>query len=147
MAWFRNLQRLFGDRFNIHLALLDGRPVAGVATFSFKNALTYKYGGSDAHFHHLGGMPFLFWNVIRSGKSRGFNILDLGRSDKEQEGLIAFKDRLGAQREVLTYYRDSHVGAWPHASNGLPRLARRVAAHLPDPALAVAGRLLYRHFA
>jgi hypothetical protein len=147
IAWFRNLQRVFGDRFTIHLALLDDRPIAGVATFSFKNALTYKYGGSDARLHHLGGMPFLFWNVIRDAKSRGFDVIDLGRTDREQEGLVAFKDRLGAEREPLTYYRDSHVGAGALASNWLPRVGRRVATHLPSPALAVAGRVLYRHFA
>ena len=53
----------------------------------------------------LGGMPFLFWRLIQDARARGFAELDLGRSDVDQPGLIAFKDHLGATRSTLTYYR------------------------------------------
>src|SRR5262249_52991489 len=88
IAWFRNLVACLRDRVTIHVARKDGHPVASIVTLSFKNTLFYKYGGSDASLHRFGGMPFLFWHVIRDAQARGFAELDLGRSDIDQPGLI-----------------------------------------------------------
>ena len=92
LAWFRNLVACLGDQVAIHVASKDGRPIASILTLSFKKTMFYKYGGSDAAHHRLGGMPFLFWRVIQDARARGFEELDLGRSDLDQPGLIAFKD-------------------------------------------------------
>jgi len=147
VAWFRNLVASLPGRLLIHVASKDGLPVAAILTLSFKKRLVYKYGGSDARFHRLGGVPFLFWRMIQEAQAQGIEELDLGRSDLDQPGLAAFKDHLGATRSTLTYY------TWPprpirRAGSGvLHRAARRVAAYLPDPVLDLAGRLLYRHLA
>ena len=110
-----------------------------------RDTLVYKYGASDAHFHSLGGMPFLFWNAIREAKAAGIRRLDLGRSDSDNAGLMTFKDRLGAERSTLTYLRypapaDVRVGPSP-----LVHMAKRMIARLPNRVLTAAGRLLYRH--
>ena len=134
-----------GDRLTIHLASKDGVPVAGILTLSFKKTMVYKYGGSDAAYHPMGGMPFLFWRAIQGAQAQGLEELDLGRSDLDQPGLIAFKDHLGAARSELTYYtRPARRPAAGHAGP-LARLARRVVPLLPDAALDLTGRLLYRH--
>ncbi|MGE3841570.1 MAG: lipid II:glycine glycyltransferase FemX [Vicinamibacterales bacterium] len=147
LVWFRNLVACLGDRVAIHLALLCGRPVAAIMTVSLKTTMVYKYGGSDGSFHRLGVMPFLFWKVIRQAMGQGCERLDLGRSDLDQPGLIAFKEHLGATSSKLTYLR------WPESQRRASRAgwvaqaARRVVAYLPDDALDLAGRVLYRHFA
>jgi Acetyltransferase (GNAT) domain len=166
-AWFRNLVACLSDahstrfarsgqahstRFDrsgqgltIHVASKDGQPVASILTLSFKKTMVYKYGGSDAAHHALGGMPFLFWRAIEDAKAQGIEELDLGRSDLDQPGLIAFKDHLGAVRSTLTYY------TWPESRGGvvrdgvIARASRRVMTHLPDAALDLTGRLLYKH--
>jgi hypothetical protein len=143
-SWFRNLVACFGERLTIRIASKDRRPIAGMLTLAFRTSLVYKYGGSDATFHRFGGMPFLFWKLIQEAKMQGFHELDLGRSEIGQPGLIAFKDRLGASRTRLTYY------SYPPAVSGCAvngrtrRVARHVFRRLPDPALSLAGRLLYR---
>jgi hypothetical protein len=145
LAWFRNLVACLGDRLSIHVASRNGQPIASILTLSFKNTMSYKYGGSDASLHRLGGMPFLFWRVIQDARARGFVELDLGRSDVDQPGLIAFKEHLGGTRSTLTYYRhperqvDSARGGW------MSHVARGIVAHLPDSTLDLAGRLLYKH--
>ena len=145
MAWFRSLIACLHDNLAVHLASKDGRPVAGILTLSFKKTMVYKYGGSDATEHRLGGMPFLFWRAIQQAKAQGREELDLGRSDLDQPGLVAFKDHLGAACSTLTYYR------WPEKRSAIAhdgvilRAARRVIAHLPDAALDLTGRLLYKH--
>jgi hypothetical protein len=145
LAWFRNLAVGLGSSLAIHVASKEGLPIAGILTLSFKKTMVYKYGGSDASHHRLGGMPFLFWRVIQGAQAQGIEELDLGRSDLDQAGLAAFKDHLGAARSALTYY------SWPQkrrgtASDGpLARAAREIIRHLPDAALDLTGRVLYRH--
>jgi CelD/BcsL family acetyltransferase involved in cellulose biosynthesis len=145
LAWFRNLIASLGDHLRIHVASKDGQPIASIVTLSFKKTMFYKYGGSDAAHHRLGGMPFLFWRVIQEAHAGGFAELDLGRSDLTQPGLIAFKDHLGATRSTLTYYRCPARGRASAPSDWLSRIAREAFTHLPDSALDLAGRLLYKH--
>ena len=144
LAWFRNLLANLGDRVAIHVASKDAEPIASILTLSFKKTIYYKYGGSDAAHHRLGGMPFLFWRVIQDARTRGFEELDLGRSDLDQPGLIAFKDHLGATPidiDLLPLPRRHDT----HAANGwMSRAARGTFAHLPDAALDLAGRLIYK---
>jgi hypothetical protein len=145
LAWFRNLVACLGDRVAIHIAGKEGTPVGGILMLAFKKTLVYKYGGSDAAHHALGGMPFLFWRAIQAAKALGFEDLDLGRSDLDQPGLLAFKDHLGAKRSGLTYYCRPEKPAVAAHDGPLARAARRVITILPDAALDVTGRLLYRH--
>ena len=143
LAWFRNLLVNLGDSIAIHVASKNAEPVASIVTLSFKNTVYYKYGGSNAMHHRLGGMPFLFWRVMRDARSRGFEALDLGRSDLDQPGLIAFKEHLGAIPSSLTYYRyPGRRGARP--SGWMSRIARGSFAYLPDTALDLAGKLIYK---
>jgi CelD/BcsL family acetyltransferase involved in cellulose biosynthesis len=146
-TWFRNLAACLGNALAIHLASKDNRPVAALLTISFRKTMVYKYGGSDAAQHKLGGMPFLFWRAIQEAQSRGIEELDLGRSDLDQPGLIAFKDHLGAQRSALTYSQTPapRRESAAEAASPLASAARRVVSRLPDPLLDLTGRLVYRH--
>src|SRR6185312_4733772 len=71
MRWFRNLAERMGEMFTIHLAYLNGRPIAGVVMLSFRKSLCYKYGASDPAHHNSGAVPFLFWEAIQEAKTRG----------------------------------------------------------------------------
>jgi hypothetical protein len=143
LRWFQNLRNCFGDGLKIHLAKQKGRPLASILTLTFKERLVYKYGGSDAYFHHLGTMPWLFWQVIQDGKNRGLAELDLGRSDVADQGLIAFKNHLGARSSILTNYRYPMREQRSMFQAG--ELVRGWCRHLPGPVLRAAGTLLYRH--
>jgi len=143
--WFRNLVDCLGDKAKIRVASKEGRPLASILTLSFKDVLVYKYGCSDERFHNLGPVHFLFWQTIRDGKSSGARSFDLGRSDSDNPGLITFKDRWGATRSHLTYWRSQSCPA----SAAFPvwgiKLARNVVGRIPDTLLIAAGKLLYRH--
>ena len=144
--WFQNLAGALRDRLTIRVAVKAARPIAGMLTISFGKRLVYKYGCSDPSYHQLGGMPFLFWHAIQDAKAHGLEELDLGRSATHQHGLTTFKDRLGATRTTLTYY--SSPAAARHVSGRWQeRAARWMFERLPDPALTLAGRVLYKHLA
>ncbi len=144
--WFRNLIGCFGDCLAIRVAYHGTIAIAAVMTIKYKDALVYKYAGSDARFHSLGGMHILIWRAIQEAKLEGLRRLDFGRSDIDNHGLITFKDRWGTTREKIAYLRCTvrpvQVGRTSVRSQ---RTARRVFNSMPETVLSAAGRLLYRH--
>jgi hypothetical protein len=145
-SWFRNIVNSLGERVTIHVLSKDTTPIASIVTLTYKKSLVYKYGCSDAQFNSLGGTPLLFWKVIQQAKVMGAEELDLGRSSYEDPGLITFKEHLGAVSSELRYFRAPapRIRVEPSKPRR-PPLARRALACLPDPLLAAAGQLLYRH--
>jgi lipid II:glycine glycyltransferase (peptidoglycan interpeptide bridge formation enzyme) len=147
IGWFRNLLECVGNAATIHLACKGERAVAGILTLEHGKCMVYKYGASDEHFHNLGGMPYLFWGAIQDAVDRRLEDLDLGRTDLDNPGLIAFKEHLGAQRSTVVYRRNpaaNPTGAQKARTLQLFRLAFRI---VPDSLLAATGSLLYRHSA
>lgn len=144
-AWFDNLVDGLGDNVCIRIASKDGHPVAGMLTVAHGKSVVYKYGGSDARLNSLGGMPFLFWRTIQDAKHSGAQELDLGRSDCDADGLIAFKDHLAATRSVLTYWRYPDTTRSVSKNARTIRMARRAFAWLPGGVRRAGGRLLYPH--
>jgi CelD/BcsL family acetyltransferase involved in cellulose biosynthesis len=144
-VWFENLVACMGDKLQISLARKNGTAVAAMITLRHGSCVVYKYGCSDAKFHNLGGMPFLFWKLVEESKLSGSKRIDLGRSDLDNEGLVVFKDRLGSQKKQLTYYRytnpEAAIALMPWSSHRF----RRLSLYLPDFLLSAAGRLLYKH--
>ena len=145
IAWFGNLIACLGDRPKIRVASKGGKIIASILTLRFKHTLVYKYGCSDAIVHNLSAMPFLFWRTIEDERKSGFQELDLGCSDSDNNGLIIFKDHLGAAQSTLAYMR-SPAPAHPSFEDGYPvQTAKRVFSRMPGVLLNAAGRRLYRH--
>jgi CelD/BcsL family acetyltransferase involved in cellulose biosynthesis len=147
LKWFQNLVRCMGESMAIHLAYQSGTPVAATLSLQFRQTLTYKYGCSDERVTNLGGHPFLFAKMFEYAKDRGMEEVDLGRSDLDEPGLIAFKDRLGGVQERIEYFRVSASGKKKTSSAPwLRKLVKVGCGCAPDFLLRGAGNLLYRHF-
>jgi len=145
IEWFQNLIACLGDRLAIHVAFRQERAIASILTLRCGHRLVYKYGCSDADYHNLGAMPFLFWKAIQQAKDRGLQELDLGRSDSDNPGLITFKGHLGATQSQLVYHRCYAANRRNSSAGFGVSLAKRVIGHLPGNLLTTAGRLLYKH--
>jgi len=144
LTWFYNLRDSFGEALKVRIVSKGGQPIAGIVTLRHKQVMVYKYGASDAQVHNLGAMSLLFWRTIQEAKELGLSEIDLGRSDLDEDGLIAFKNHLGARSSVLSYYRyPAHVSLASSPQGEV--LARRFCTHLPPPLLRVVGSVLYRH--
>jgi hypothetical protein len=142
--WFRNLVKCLGDGLKIRVASKAGHPVASILTLRHGDTMVYKYGGSNASFHNLGAMPFLFWKAIQDAKTDGARQFDFGRSDCDNTGLITFKDHWGSQRTELAYWRLPGERA-PGRGYWKLKIAGPIFARMPDRLLTASGRLLYRH--
>jgi len=143
LHWFRSLISAFGSNLQIRVATHEGRAISAILTISFGNTMVYKYGGSDPAYRKLGGTTLLFWRAIHEAKEAGFEVLDLGRSDIDNAGLIAFKEHWGAKPTPIQYWRVSgrpaqEVGPWAG-------VAERAASAFPLGVLQVIGAMLYKH--
>lgn len=141
-AWFRNLAQCLPDNMKIRVAYKNDQPIASILTFSYKNKLMYKYGCSDERYHRFGGMQLLLWRAIQEAKEKNYEEFDLGRCELTNSGLQVFKDRWGARRSKLTY--------WRYQTDKLSRdrelqVAKKFFRLCPPSFLQVAGRSFYRH--
>jgi CelD/BcsL family acetyltransferase involved in cellulose biosynthesis len=144
--WFENLVKYMGDKVEIRVARKNGTPIAAMLTLRHRSSVIYKYGCSDKRFHNLGGMPFLFWKLIEESKALGVEQVDFGRTDLNNQGLITFKNRLGATSRLLRYYRSPKPKSQEGAGNWDSQpLVRQLCSILPYPVCSAAGGLLYKH--
>jgi len=143
--WFRNLINCLGDALDIRVAYKEATPVAAVLNLRFKEIVVFKYGCSDARYHHLGAIPFLLWRTIEQGKSSGATEFDMGRSDEDNLGLIVFKNRWAHMSAPLVYRRFSAPAFLALRDGWKLSIAKRVFGYLPKSFLVVAGKLIYRH--
>jgi hypothetical protein len=120
--------------------------VAAIFNLRFKETVVYKYGCSDTRFSHLGATPFLLWRAIERAKVDGAREFDLGRSDEDNPGLVAFKNHWTSNSVRLVYWRLPHYDSTHRTSQAwFSRFARALCSHFPDRVLAATGELLYRH--
>ena len=147
LAWFRNLISSMGEQLKMRLLFHAGQPAAGIVTIRFQQSMTYKYGFSDPKFHRLGSMQLLLWKAIEEAKREGLLEFDMGRSEWANQGLVAFKDRWGCRRSVITHLRYPARDALLDRASLPLRIAKRLFALAPDRVLTTAGNLLYRHVA
>jgi CelD/BcsL family acetyltransferase involved in cellulose biosynthesis len=145
IQWFRNLATCMGDLLQIRVVFKDGKEIASILTMQHKDAVVYKYGCSDTTFRNLGCTPFLIWKTITEAKAAGLTYMDFGRSDADNPGLIAFKDRWGAKSSVLTYLRWSQKQAKEISKQRSSSVVKHLFAMMPDVVRQATGRILYRH--
>ena len=144
-AWFRSLVRHMGDSLQIRIARKGGIPIGAILAMRHRSCIIYKYGCSDARFHNLGTMPFLFWRLIEESKEQDIQSVDFGRSDLESTGLITFKDRFGARKTLLTYRRCQNGERSAESNKWDFQAIGKFFSVLPDGVSSTAGAIIYRH--
>ena len=144
-AWFRSLVDCMGGALDMRLAYMGDLAIAAVLTLRFRNTVYYKYGCSDAKYHNLGAIPTLLWRTIEESKAAGFELFDLGRSECEDKGLVAFKDHWTREHSQLVYWRYPAPSRPCSRQSWKLKIAKRVFARMPNRLLPFTGRLIYRH--
>ena len=144
LKWFRSLIGTLGEDLQIRIAFKGEVPIAGIVTLTYKNKMVYKYGGSDLGYSNLGGNALVFWRAIQDAKAEGIEEFDMGRSDLDNEGLVIFKDRWGAERSTINYWRYPASSSGPGIAD-LIRKAKRFISIAPELSLTTVSKVLYRH--
>lgn len=100
--YFRVLKEVFGEHCEALTVTHDGRPVAGVLSFYFRDEVLPYYGGGTEAARALAGNDFLYWELMRRACARGCRVFDFGRS-KRDVGSYRFKKHWGFEPEPLSY--------------------------------------------
>lgn len=105
--FFRLLKEIFTDDCEIMTIVKDGRVIASVMSFYFKDQVLPYYGGGTSEARELAGNDFMYWELMRRACVRGYKVFDFGRS-KLGTGSYDFKKNWGFEPEPLHYEYKLH---------------------------------------
>lgn len=100
--YFQVLKQVFGDDCRILTVTRDGRLIASVMNFYFKDQVLPYYGGGTEQARAVKGNDFMYWEVMRHACEAGIKVFDYGRS-KVGTGSYSFKKNWGFEPEPLHY--------------------------------------------
>ena len=131
----------------VWIARERGRDMASAVFLRDGDLMHYKWGARRSTRPSLAN-HLLFWSVIEEIAPRA-RILDLGRTDVRNQGLMRFKRELGASATALpsAFYPRAPRQISSESLNGAFALAARIWRRLPIFATALGGRILYRFLA
>ncbi len=144
-AWFRGLIQCQGRALEIRVAYKEGIPISAILTLQFKDAVYYKYGGSDPRFNRFGATPWLLWQAMAAAKSNGTMKFDMGRTEEDNVGLLAFKNHWVPQPKRLMYWKFPATSSFDSVNSWKLKTAKRVFSCMPTGLLRIIGKLVYRH--
>jgi CelD/BcsL family acetyltransferase involved in cellulose biosynthesis len=137
----------------VFLALdAQGLPVAGTLTLRWGDTLYYKFNASSANALQIRPNDLILWSIINEAHEQGCRFVDLGLSDWDQEGLIAYKRKYATEEGEISFLQHTPPGYAP------PRGAQQLKTHLgeltrlmtepsvPDAITERAGDTWYRYF-
>lgn len=101
----RELKAVFGERCRILMIRHEGRYVAGVMSFYFRDEVLPYYGGGTSAARQLKANDFMYFELMRRSAAEGIEIFDFGRS-KQGAGSFSFKKHWGFEPEPLSYEYD-----------------------------------------
>jgi FemAB-related protein (PEP-CTERM system-associated) len=145
---FANLLAEFGPDCRILLVRREGRPVASVLTFFFRDQVLPYYGGARREEFRYGVNDFMYWSLLVYGMEQGYKIFDFGRS-KRGSGSFDFKRHWGFEPTPLHYqYHLVRQASLPDLSPRNPKFsaAIQVWKRMPLWLSRRLGPLLVRYF-
>jgi len=100
--YFEILREVFAPDSEITTITHEGRLVASVMSFFFRDEVLPYYGGGTLLARELAGNDFMYWEVMRRACERGLRVFDFGRS-KKGTGSYDFKKNWGFEPMPLNY--------------------------------------------
>ena len=101
--YFKYLKSTFGNACEqLTIRSDDGRPVAGVLSFYFRDEVLPYYGGGSSEARSLSANDFMYWELMCHAAARGCRMFDFGRS-RVGVGSYHFKRHWGFEPEPLSY--------------------------------------------
>jgi hypothetical protein len=146
-SFLASIHRHMKPWYRLYLADVEGKPVAGIVTLSFKDTVNYAYGASDPRYLALRPNDLTMWHAIEDSCHKGFRHFDFGKTSQNNLGLVNFKKHWGTRELNLRYY------TYPKASTSLSsgrtgkgyQLVTSIWRRLPLPVTRILSPLAFRH--
>jgi CelD/BcsL family acetyltransferase involved in cellulose biosynthesis len=148
-AFFANIHKNLiqaGRGFTV-LTRSEGRTAAGAIFLRNARCAIYKFAASDPELAKTRGNNLVLWEGIRHLSRSGCELLHLGRTSLDHEGLRQFKLSWGTEEQMIRYCRfDSKQGRWVSAPQGNGSgIHQHIFRNLPLALNRLAGAVLYPH--
>lgn len=148
-AFFRGLWDRFGadEAVRVLFAEHEGRTIAGMVLFAAGDTVRYAYGASEEASLHLAPNNLLMWESIVWAAANGYQYFDMGRTARDNPGLMEFKRKWGATADPLPYYYSPRVAGLASTLESSRKYQILTACwkRLPLPVAATLGGTLYKH--
>jgi CelD/BcsL family acetyltransferase involved in cellulose biosynthesis len=125
----------------------EGIAIAGMVLFAAGDTVRYAYGASEERSLHLAPNNLLMWEAIAWAASNGFQFFDMGRTARDNTGLMEFKRKWGATADPLPYFYSPRVAGLASTSEGSRKYQMLTACwkRLPLGVASTLGGMLYKH--
>lgn len=100
--YFDILREVFAEDSEILTVTHQGKLIASVLSFYFRDEVLPYYGGGTTLAREVAGNDFMYWEVMRRACERGLRVFDYGRS-KRGTGSFDFKKNWGFEPTPLHY--------------------------------------------
>jgi hypothetical protein len=130
------------------MAEKDGRAMAGLMVFKFKDRVSAEISVSDTDYQHFSPNHLLFWEAMKEARTEGYSFFDFGRTAPGNSSLMTFKSRWGTEvSETPHYYYPPEISTRVTQREKSPayRLINRICRNAPDPILMRLGEFIYGH--
>jgi hypothetical protein len=145
--FFYSLWKNLGEHDLLLLPIIekDSRPILASMDLKFKDQLYFEYTGQNKKFKYYYPYYFFHWEMIKKAHSEfGSRIVDLGRTDKNQTGLIQFKQSWKAINiDIIEHYENTEPRIINPKSFNFFKNINKV---LPLKVLQLEGRILFNKF-
>ena len=147
-SFYKNFYRqiILKNAGDIRLAQSENKIIAGAIFMHIGKRAIFKYGASDTVFKNSGANHFIMWEAIKEYNRLGYEELDLGRTEKGNEGLkrykLGFDTKEGLiHRDILDVKSKKPILTKIKASD-----FNKAFSKLPVTVLRLIGKLTYKHF-
>jgi hypothetical protein len=145
--FFTNMWRVMGRHLSLFLAELDGRPIAGLITFTYRDTMSMEHIGNDPAYLPVRPNHLLYFTAIETACRQGYLYADFGKTTIDNQGLLDFKRRWGADMyDVFYFYYPEIKGLTALDDKSMKyRLFLYLERRMPLPFARVLGSMVYRH--
>lgn len=125
-------------------AIHHQKVIASSIYCQFGKRAVFKYGASELGYLHLRPNNLIMWEAMRWYRDRNFEIMNLGRTELDNPGLLRYKRAWGAQERLVRYYRFD-IEKSKFLTLRSEEAYRRIFSRMPIGILRIIGRIGYRH--
>ena len=145
--FFQNIQRYILSRNKgiVVLACYGEVDVAGAVFFHLGRKAIFKYAAFDRRYQGLRPNNLVMWEALKWFSRKGFQRMNLGRTELENTGLLQYKRGWGSETRIVNYYRYDLNRKDYMAKSGRTEWLFRIFRKMPGPLLNLTGALLYKH--
>ncbi|MCJ7648896.1 MAG: GNAT family N-acetyltransferase [Candidatus Lokiarchaeota archaeon] len=145
-SFFQNLWEEFYNKQLLYLPIIDVNNIPIAAGLALKFKKTFYLEHSATNKKSLSYFPYhkIYWEMIKIAIDQDMEIIDFGRTSKENQTLITFKDRWNTIQIPLYHVNSNQIQkhkTHPQYFN----IVKKINTLLPKSLLKLESNLIYRH--